>query len=450
MKRVYSILALVAILFVLVPVADSCRKSNPREDPEKPEPTPERKRETSFDGTYYHDLPYDDWETSVLKRADAMLNCPWTPLQDVKKSGGGSTFPKGQKVQPIPYGGSGTTTTYYTYVGLNVSFYTFLSCVNNPKSNFYKSSVWDSFGRPFYGTVCTAFTAYCWGAPSRFDSVDVYAENVPYLKKFSVKGVDELELTDGVCWYSQQYNAGHMLIITDVARDKDGKVLRMTTTEANDGRVHSTEYTVAELQKKFDDLTVPVKYYRYDRDKYGKYLDQPSFSEQERVSGYTFPDALCPDRGDRVSYGKGTPVTINILSDKFSTIELYKDDTIHETRNLNGTDDVTYSNLPVGMYKARLVKDSQASSFTCFQIGEVAFTATSQDGKVLVRYNDPNSEVQFLTINSSDNSGNVRRYVEKVKNGEYLYSWPLNGATHVRVHFAGKYSTYKGNSVKIQ
>ena len=451
MRKIFLAFAVIASLLV----ASSCVKGDPQEkpqpeEPQKEEPQPENPgRKTSFDGTYYHDLPMDAWEEAVFKRVDAMLNCPWTPLKDVKQSGGNSIFPAGQSVQPIPYGGSGTTTNYYTYVGLNVSFYTFLSCVNNPKSNFYDSAVWDSFGRPFYGTVCTAFTAYCWGLPSRVDSEDVYKGNVPYLKEFTVKNVAELQLLEGVCWWKDG-PGGHMLIITDIARDKNGNVVRITTTEANEGRVHSKEYTCADFQKKIDDISVPVKYYRYDRENYGKYLVPPAFAEQEKVSSYSFPDALCTNLGDKVSYGQGTPVVINILSDKYSGIELYKDDALFRTNDLNGTQDVTFSDLPVGLYKARLVKDGTGSSYTYFQVGVITFTANMENGKVVIRYNDPNSEIQYLTTNQTDNTGNVRRYVERIKNGEYTYSWPMNGATHVRVHFAGKYSTYKGNSVKVQ
>jgi len=439
MKIIISRILTLVLAVVAVAMVSSCK--------------PEDSKQDGFDGKYYHDLPGDDWEAAVLTRADAMLHCPWTPVADVNSSGAKFIFPAGQSVEPIPYGGTGETDRFYTYVGINVSFYTFLSCVNNPKSNFYDTSLRSLYNRPFYGTVCTAMTSYCWGAPSSFNTWDAYKEIVPYLKRFSITSVEDLKLTDGACWYKSSIG-GHILIITDIARDANGKMQKITTTEASEGKVHAETYTVEEFQAKLDRISgnikqEGVKYFRYDRENYGKYLVQPAFAEQSRVSGYTFPDALCGNRGDKVSYPKDTAVVINILSGDYKNIELYKDEALYDIRALDETNDVIYKSLPVGMYKACLADASRKSSFTYFQVGETAFTATQQNGKVIIKYNAPDSEIQYITINTTNNTGSVCRYVERVKNGEYVFSWPLYGATNIRVHFAGKYSTYRGPSKKL-
>lgn len=441
-------------LTLLAPAFSSCTKDEPGGggSPD-PEPT--------------DTLSYSQWLTQFRQRADVLVNCQWTPLKDVQKSAvGGDTTAKffaGVTQNNIPYGGGGKTDSYYTCVGTYVSFYTFLSSVNNPKSKFYDAEARATVGRVFYGNVCTSCVAYCWGVPSYFDTRYVYPEKVPYLKRFEVKdnNVEELKLADAVCWYLQPNDNGHILVISDIQKDGNGKILSITTTESQDGIVHTDTYSQEQFQtfldtkdknvKKINKSEVGIKFFRYDWDNYKKYLC-PSFDFcKPIVSGFSFPDALCVDRGDKISYSKGTAVIVNILKTGYDSLQVYKDDGLFATKALSGTDktnDVVLTSLPVGMYKARLVSSDgiSKSSYTCFQVGETAFTATKQGDRVIIKYNDPNSEIQFIQTNKSTL---LYFYADRVKNGEYVYSWPLGGATSIIVHFAGKYSTYQGAKVTI-
>jgi len=409
-------------------------------------------------------LSYEEWQKGIAKRAEALVKCPWTPSQDIKVSAKGSYpydyFKAGISYDNIPYGG-GTNEKYYTYVGTNISFYTFLSAVNNPKSFFYSADARTDIGRVVYGNVCTATVSYCWGIPSSFNTWDAYNNLVPYLKKLTIKSAEELILGDTACWYHKSIG-GHIFIITDITKDRNGRVQSFTTTEAQDGRVHNDTYTVKELQSYLDTKDKNVKkisgsekgvmYFRFNFENYRKYLKSPDFIEQERVTGYTFPDALCTFMGDKVSYPYGQSVTINILSDKYTSLQLYKGDEIYQTLSLNGkTEDVVLANLPVGLYKACLTDGTNKSTFTYFQVGGTSFTATKSGENVLIEYSDTNSDVQYITLKqTTDGTGGVFRYADKIKDGLYKCTWSLGGATQIKVQFAGKYSTYGGATVSIK
>ena len=78
----YLIFCLVAIL--MLPMCEKPTPDKPNGNEEIVDPDPETPiRETMFDGTYYHDLPFEGWETETKLRADLMKDIKWTPLAPI-------------------------------------------------------------------------------------------------------------------------------------------------------------------------------------------------------------------------------------------------------------------------------------------------------------------------------------------------------------------------------
>jgi len=438
MKRIFGSLLMIFSLVFTVGAISSCSKST-KDDP-KPDPKPQT-REQYFDGTYYHDLPMEGWETEVISRAKLLLETEWTPLAAVPRYNGstGATYTKGVTYKGMPYSGVSTT---YGLVGQNVSMYTFLSAIANPKSNMYNVNYTPTSTMAcYYGTVCSTAAFFALGFPMFLNTQHV--DGCAYFNRKSSNKIEDLEFLDAMN-YVREGVGGHMMLITDVARDKDGNLCKVTVWESQSPVVHETTYTIPELEARFQKFGAPVYFYQV-KPRY-KRLSLPDFMEKGPVSGYVFPKDLCTERGDKVSIALGKSIKINILSTGYTSLELYRNDALNKTIKLSGTDDVDLGVLPTGMYKARLISGTKGSDYTYFEVGDINFTASHSDNTIIINTTGNSSVPQYITLN--DNTGE-QRPVDKETDTKYTYTGDWGTATNVRVHFAGKYGTYQGNSVKF-
>ena len=405
----------------------------------------EGERQYYFDGTYYHDLPLEGWETETMARTNLMKDIQWTPISKLPKSDNtyGVYYPAGQLVTGIPYSNvSGTL----GYLGRDVSFYTFLSSLRNPKGKMfttdYRTTTSYDSKSSFYGSACSAMVSYAWGLPATYLTNNVYFDQVKgIIDKKESQDIQDLKLFDIYCW--AKTSGGHMAMVYDIARDKSGKIQQITIFESVHPVSKTTVYTPATLKTKMASFAEPAYFYEYNHaDYYGK-VEPVRFGEQSLAELDTnVPTSLCVDRGDKVTLRYGSTVTINILSSGYTALELYKDDNLYDTKTLSTTDDVTLSGLPVGMYKARLTTEGKSSEYTYFEIGNINYGVSSANGLLTVSCSTNTSVPQYVLL---DDGSGLRRMLYKGVGSLWHYKGDtVSSTTSCTVYFAGKYGSYKG------
>lgn len=202
----------------------------------------------------YHDIPKSTGVENALKRARQMLEFRWTPVErfttgvsSAEPAGSPKIrrdiyFPSWRPQTGLPYS---SVRHNEKYIGFNVSFETFVTALQNPKSVLYTRThrgdeVRNMFS--YYGVVCSCFDSYVCGFPYRTSGVGMTQD--PEVAEVDTTLLENLELCDMVI------NPGaHVAVVTDIQRDEQGKVHFITVSESVLPLCVSKEYTVEEFRK---------------------------------------------------------------------------------------------------------------------------------------------------------------------------------------------------------
>lgn len=243
-----------------------------------------------------------------------------------------------------------------TYVGLNVSFHTFMTAIHNPRSKIYTEKINTSpyHGKnckAYYGTVCSGLVSYALG-------LDYASYDFPVSEKMEevdCSNIDNVHVAD-VLWTS-----GHVALITNVLRNGDGHVKEIEICEAVQSGCRRYSVTSAKysslMSKSFKSI------YRY-RELYKNvdYTPAPEFVPvlDEIKVPFTYNDDLCPDKGDKACYLEGEDVVVNIMND-YDFLVVLKDNEPYQRIDATKSRDVVLQNLPYGDYKAAIYKSRNQS-----------------------------------------------------------------------------------------
>ncbi len=343
---------------------------------------------------------------AIKERAFLMSSVEWVPKTDVINNIG--LFKHGVKVVGLPYS---SVKELQKFIGLDVSIYTFLTAVGNPHSLFYTEDV--AKGNPcylggsysgknshtFYGTVCSSFTAFCYGENNNYTSFNYRNGDVPnyYLKPDqSVEGVSAGDL---------YWCPGHVALITEVERDSLGRVSRVELFESAGDKVYARNYTTGAFKRRMSGNGNSKKQGCLYRNKLikksvGEYddgcnnggiqllLDTLSVKNQE----------ICTWFGDRPCVGEWDKLMINFNKKDFDRIIVSLNEEIIDTLDISNVDhSIEYKYKSVGIYKAQLASDSIISpNYTSFEVIDTT-TKVSQndDGSLEVIFAD-NSEPEIV------------------------------------------------------
>lgn len=244
-----------------------------------------------------------------------------------------------------------------TYVGPNISFHTFMTAVNNPRSVIYTEHI-DKYPyhgvncRAYYGTMCNGLVSYALGID--YISSDFPISNV--MTEVDYSSLENLEVAD-VLWIP-----GHVTLITDVQKNKQGVVQNIEICESNLGGARrytkSREEFISMTGKKFE------KVYRYtELYKNVSYIPAQEFVPvlDEAQIPFVYNDDLCVNKGDKSCYLEGESITVNIFRD-YEYLEIYKDNSLYDTIDASKGFDVVISELPYGDYKARICYQNETST----------------------------------------------------------------------------------------
>ena len=332
---------------------------------------------------------------NAVKKAYHMTDITFKPLQPI-------AFNKGTYQPNYIYKGMiySSVKEIGTFVGTNVSFHTFMTAINNPRSRIYTERVDEApyngtNCRSYYGTVCSGLVSYALGIS--YGSYD-----------FGVSDeMEELDYSDLNCFHIADvlWTSGHVALITNVVRDKNDNTVLMEISEAVQNG--SKRYTVSRYSFQTSYSRNFKKAFRY------KYLERntnytpiPEFVpvfDETRVS-FAYNDDICVDKGDQSCYFVGEDVVLNILSSG-DVVEIYKDGVFDSTVTATGCDDLRLTDLDYGVYQARLIQGNRYSDFTSWMM--VDYSIESSKEGMMVHFGSSNSTP--LSISFCNKAGS-RKY----------------------------------------
>ena len=374
----------------------------------------------SEDSCYFHDKPDNEGVVNALKKAKMMAYVQWIPLSQIFSSYS-TPYVAGQSLRGIPYSLTNMTNSY---VGLNISIYTFLTSINNPRSIMYKGN---SIKIPYYGSVCTSSVEYVLGVPAFY-----YARNfgkisgMKRMKYLNADSVDSLRLCDVL------QTQDHVSMVFDICRDSSGMaraiyIFETTRTDAAD--THIVRYTRDSFQEKWKRLGWSA--YRYDKlnsniipeyDQY--YIDNPIIKLN-----------ICTSKGDRVTYFEGEPVTINIFNSGTSFIRIYKNDVLYSTVPVSGPE-MTINGLSYGSYKVCLSNSQDSpSGSTYFEVLNVSYSVNN--GQVV--FSSSNSEPVYAQLCDERDSPGVVYIFNDIQKRDGTVDVRDNTYKYCKLFFKGKY-----------
>lgn len=384
-----------------------------------------------------------EWEKQVRARADLLYNIAWTPSSKVSTSHQNEYFPVGVSQRGMPYS-SVWGCKPAGFVGYTVSFYTFLSALNNAKGLIYDIDFHnlDAAGKAgsMYGSVCSTTVMYILGYPYGYQTSHIVADYVPALTDLG-DDFSDWKICDAFC-YNDGDN-GHTLMIYDIDRDADGAIRTITVEEAWMPLTRRVTYTPASLKKRLQ--KDGYSHFRVDQDKFC-YV-QPSFIEQSYDFNYSFPEEICLSEGDRKTFVSSdtTVVSVDILTDSYPEIVLEKDGVVVATRQYSGKSREDYVNLPAGQYRLYLRDGDRVSAPTVFEMaGTLSLSASIISDEIRVSIPSGYTPICIVPVSSGNRP---LLSVGKAKDGRWAFPIPegvdtSEWGTTLTVRLAGRYSTF--------
>ena len=383
--------------------------------------------------SYIHDQPANDGVACALAKARMVAGIEWTPISIIP-SVYSDPYSAGIMRKGLPYS---LAQKVNGYVGLDVSFYTFLTAIHNPYSVMYTENLRKKpyFGfdcAPYYGSVCATSVWYVLGIKAPYYTSAINA--IPDLKRREDLSLDSIKLCD-VLWKN-----GHVAMIYDIAREEGNnnikKVTIFETTTSNRVDSHLKEFTYDDYVKRWK-ISGWVIYRPKD-------LSNNTFNESSDFNAETtdiiplfrYNDDICTSRGDCVAYPLGDEVIINILSKQYNYIEVYRDGELYEKRDITSTSEI-FKGLPYGDYKARLVSGDFVSDYTYFEVIDINVSHSGNE-KITVFFSSKNANPEFMSL-GDERECPYYCYIFSEKNkkaGSITVNKVMN---YLKVHFRGKY-----------
>lgn len=340
-----------------------------------------------------------DWNHPALDqmrvRADIIGKIKWTPKGEVPKRDG--VFPPGVEVTGVPYS---SVKELDKFIGQEVSFYTFLSAVNNPRSVLYIENVglppyYGSNCAAYYGSVCSMTVNYALGLDRPY-STSRY-KTLPFIKRVAVQDLEHAAPGDIVF-----VSPSHVFLITNITKNENDDIQYVYILECAGSGSYTTRYSKQQFQNRLDNCEYVM--YRY-MDLYKLATEPSPFPAMEaNVDASMTNNALSLDRGDRVTYSKDeNKVIINVLEEGYDKLEVFKiveeEEIKIEERVYNGTPDIELTDLAAGSYKAVLEKNGEmVSDAIWFEILQTEVSFSKQGNNIDIHFYSENAIPEYVVF----------------------------------------------------
>ena len=385
---------------------------------------------------------------NAIKKAYQMTDLCFTPL-DSFVANPVKTYYKGEKYRGLVYSSVKET---HTFVGMDVSFHTFMTALHNPKSVIYTENV----SKPpyhghncgaYYGTVCSGLTTYALGLKIYQKSYDfANSDYFQFVEDQSSKGVRLADVIN---------SGGHVQLVTKIKREpRNGRAVEIEICEGVRSGCRRVILSGEQLDKLIARRKHKYRLYRY------KYLDSVNYVPltdfvvvgEEQLTPIKYNDDICTSRGDKACYIVGDSVTLNIFK-RYETLEIYKDSVLYQSIKVGKNQDIVVKGLPYGDYKAMVVNGKKKSDYTYWKVID---TKVSIDQKRnIVKFYSKNAVpvyAEFCSLSGGrPTKGVFDLSNEDIKNG-YVdvssFSRTLQKTRYVKVHFQCDYGRVTNKPIK--
>lgn len=325
-----------------------------------------------------HDIPENIGVYNVIRRAYQMTTIQFTPLATLPNQS--EDMEAGTQYTGIPYS---STRVEQLYVPNAVSIETFMTAMQNPNSYLYTRVSTAPNSKTYYGSVCSTMVAYCYG----IDNV------IPTTLSFnSYPGFDVLpdnaQNPQGLKLGDMLNDPGnHIVIVTDIIRDKRGTVKEFQVAEAWIPLCRTRRYTPAQMQSKYFDTGYVAHRYAY--------VDTIPFTPSQWVNVLSsdpvnpqWNHTIMPRRGDYANWRYGEDVEFDISNDGNYTDYVVINLTTEQQAYTGAVASlISLSSVPAGKYEIYLtdgVNNSDPAYFTV-QNPQITYTADG-NGNVVVSW----------------------------------------------------------------
>ena len=387
-----------------------------------------------FTKEHYSDLidPTDPPEIiCMVKRAQQIANIEWTPLDTIPNRVG--VYPARVSIKGIPYS---SVKELDKFVGQDVSFHTFMTAINNPYSVMYTERVnslpyHGTNCGAYYGTVCNMAVNYALGIEIPYPTF-IYGE-IDCFQSVEPNNIQNLKEGD-VLW-----SPGHVVLVLDIKYDQCKEISKVSILESSSETSIKT-YSITSFLDRWQQVGWIAYRYKYLKNNI-KYESIPFVSvEGERPIQYSYNNEICMSRGDRACYREDDDIIVNVLSAEYTTLKVYKDNKLYCTYELNGNNSVELCDLKYGMYKVRLVSNTNKSRFTSFEVLDTDVSIKREGDSCAVYFNSKNAVaecVKICTISGGQRELYVINENERSK-GKLQIRLPI-GDEFVKVYFRGQF-----------
>lgn len=379
-------------------------------------------------------VPKSQGVENTILRAYQLANLKWMPLSKLEYNNGRVYLPN-NIVVGVPYSSVKET---QTYIGQDISFYTFITALNNPQSLLYTEKLDQSpyngtNCRLYYGVVCSSAVMYALGISIPYSTF--FINDGELFDKSIYQSPENIEL----CSILLEY--GHVSMVVGINRDSQNNITSVLLFDSSVTGTFIKEIDFPSFCKWWNEKQIVMYTYKY----FERNTQIIDFSQDRFIyDGSLLPEVLplCPNKGDMSSYSIKDSIVINILDNNYTHLELFSGDALinkHQIEEITSSD-VVYTSLMPGEYKARLSNNDSSTDYVFFEVIDTTTDVTIGNNKIIVTPCSKNGIVDFISINSLNGAYKKISNVPNSK-GKYelLYSIDDNPNMNVRVVYRGRY-----------
>ena len=384
-----------------------------------------------------HELtPKEIGIANAIEKARVLSQISWIPITALEYNNG-MVYQPGVRIQGSPYSSVKET---QTYIGHDVSIYTFLTATMNPYSLLYTEKIdlppyKGTNCRMYYGVVCSSAVMYVLGLQIPY-STKSFIDTDLFVKC-------EKQSPEDIFLCSVLLQPGHMTMVAGIEREKDDKIVSVDIFDAN--QTGTSIYRLSYEQ--FCDRWRTNGLVQYEYKCFENNTSLVNFDSDNEILDkcITLPKLhLCPNKGDKSSYAAAEDVIINILTNEaYDSVELYMSESLVRTDDLISKfgKSITYTDLAPGDYKVRLARGDSYSRWAYFEVLDISTDVNIVGDTIEVKFNSENADAEYVSYNSKS-TGAIRlsyNVPESVEGISIPYRADYVENTSVRVIYKGKY-----------
>ena len=335
-----------------------------------------------------HELPVDTYMQNSIRRARQLTDIKWTPRVNIPRYSmmNGSDvhfldwFYADHEYIGIPYSGSGGEETNWTdlkewgyshnWVGQHIPFESFVTAARYPNSIFSETTgqTQPDYDSSPFGDVCTALVNYAVDGATPLRGINNFFTN-QQKDGFRTANValKNWSSMNPVCIGDFLYDPAHVVMITDLLRDKDGNVTHIEECEATtigngNNSVLGTEFGGVARRKMFSVADFVERYGNYIL--YRKttffgigytpsdYVDTGNEGQRKKIIDYPCIPYLGEGAVYKVGYIHNSKICIGATG--FTSLVVLKDGEAFDTFDVTGLTEVSVGFTDAGTYEAYL------------------------------------------------------------------------------------------------